>query len=125
VFNGLRTQAEVSAALAKVNELKQSKLLLQDGLGLQVKSTLVGLEAAQKAQEASMKARDAARQNLDLNTRAYESELIDTDKLTKAQLMEALMSAQFLKAQYECARLRSQLELLVGTDLQSRLETKR
>ena len=66
-----------------------------------VKDTLLGLNAARKSLEATGEAMKAATENRDLNTRAYENELVDTQDVIKAQLIESLMTAQHLKNRFD------------------------
>ena len=54
--------------------------------------------------------------------RAGQQELVDTEKVIRAQLMEALMSAQHLKARYDHVVLQSTLNLLVGTEVLRQLQ---
>jgi hypothetical protein len=56
-----------------------------------------------------------------LNTRAYENELVETEKVIRAQLMEALMSAQHYKTRYDNLALQSQISLLVGREVLKKL----
>jgi len=105
-----------------VGKIKEEQFLLKEGIGLQVKDTFLGLSAAQKAHQATLDALQAATENRDLNTRAYQNELVETEKVIRAQLMEALMSAQHYKTRYDHIALQSQLNLLVGTEVLKKLE---
>jgi outer membrane protein TolC len=121
LFNGFLTRNRVSETRARVNQLKETQILLREGLGLQVKDLVLGLDAALKADQATSRAMKSAQDNRDLNTRAYENGLVETDKVIRAQLVEALMSAQHYAARYQCAALLSQLNLIVGTEVQQKL----
>ena len=66
----------------------------------------------------------AARENRELNIRAYQNELVETDKVIRAQLIEALMSAQHYKTRYDHIALQSQLNLVVGTEVLKQLQAK-
>jgi outer membrane protein TolC len=115
LFDGFLTRGRVAEARARLSQLQQQQLLLKEGLGLQIKDTVTSLEAATKAYQATLDAKTAATENRDLNVRAYQSELVDTEKVIRAQLTEAFMAAQHCKVRYDHAALRSQLVLLVGT----------
>ena len=65
---------------------------------------------------------NAAAESRDLNTRAYQNELVETEKVIRAQLMEALMSAQHYKTRYDHLALQSQMTLLVGTEVLKKLQ---
>jgi outer membrane protein TolC len=121
LFNGFLTRNRVSETRARVNQLKETQILLREGLGLQVKNLVLGLDAALKADQATSRAMKSAQDNRDLNTRAYENGLVETDKVIRAQLVEALMSAQHYAARYQYTALLSQLDLIVGTEVQQKL----
>ena len=122
LFDGFLTRHKVAEARARLDQLKEQRFLLREGLGLQIKDIFLGIDAACKAHAATLAAMTAATENRDLNTRAYQNELIETDKVIRAQLTEAWMSAQYYKNCYDCATLQSQLALVVGTEITRRLE---
>jgi outer membrane protein TolC len=87
-----------------------------------VRDVFLSLRAAQKSYQATLDAMTAATENRDLNTRAYQNELVETEKVVRAQLMEALMSAQHYKTTYDHLALQSQMDLLVGTEVLKKLK---
>jgi outer membrane protein TolC len=122
LFSGFLTRNKVAEARARVEKIKEEQFLLKDGIGLQLKDTFLGLNAAQKAHQATLDAMKASTENRDLNTRAYQNDLVETEKVIRAQLMEALMSAQHYKARYDHIALQSQLQLLVGTEFLKKIQ---
>ena len=66
----------------------------------------------------------AASENRDLTSRAYQSELVETEKVIRTQLFEALMIAQYEKARYDLIAIESQVSLLVGKEIAGRLNPK-
>lgn len=125
LFSGFLTKNKVAEARARVAKIKEEQFLLKDGIGLQLKDTFLGLNAAQKSHRATLDAMNAAVENRDLNTRAYQNELVETEKVIRAQLMEALMCAQHYKARYDHIALQSQIHLLVGTEIMKRFQPTR
>jgi len=121
VFDGFLTSAKVAEVRARLARLKEEKFLLKEGLGLQIKSLFISLDAALKSQQAAERAMAAARENRDLTTRAYENGLIDTERVIRAQLLESLMAAQFCKARFDRYALESQMGVVVGKELGARL----
>lgn len=117
LFNGFLTKNKVAESHARVEMIKQQQFLLKEGIGLQLKDVFLGLRAAQKSYQATLDAMTAAQENRDLNTRAYQNDLVETEKVIRAQLMEALMSAQHYKTRYDHLALQSQITLLVGTEM--------
>ena len=121
LFDGFLTRHKVAEARARVAKLKEEQFLLKEGIGLQLKDVFLGLVAAQKSERATLDAMTASQENRDLNTRAYQNELVETEKMIRAQLMEALMSAQHYKTRYDLVALRSRLNLLAGTAIAEKL----
>lgn len=124
IFNGFLTRNRVAEQRARVSKTREEQFLLKEGLGLQIKGVFLALNAAEKSFQATQDAMKAAEENRDLNTRAYQNELVDTEKVIRAQLMEALMSAQHYKTRYDHLALQSQLNLAVGTEVLRRLQAR-
>ena len=122
IFSGFLTHNKIAEARARVAKLKEERFLLKEGIGLQIRDTFLSLGAAEKAHQATLDAMTAASENRDLNIRAYQHELVETEKVIRAQLMEALMSAQHYKARYDHVALRSQLNLVVGREMLKKIE---
>jgi len=122
IFSGFLTRNKVAETKARVAQIKEQKFMLQEGLGLQLKDLFLSMNAAEKSYLASQSAMNAAVENRDLNTRAYQHGLVETEKVIRAQLMEALMSAQHYKTQYDHIAIQSKMNLVVGTEWLSRLE---
>lgn len=121
IFNGFLTKNKIAESRARVDKTREEQFLLKEGIGLQIKDVFLGLQAAQKSYQATLDAMTAATENRDLNTRAYQSELVETEKVIRAQLMEALMCAQHYKTCYDHIALQSQMALLVGTEVLKKL----
>ncbi|MEZ4599661.1 MAG: TolC family protein [Syntrophotaleaceae bacterium] len=122
IFSGFLTQNKVSEEKARLAKIKEERFLLKDGIGLQVRDTFLGLNAAEKSHQATLDAMTAAVENRDLNTRAYQHGLVETEKVIRAQLTEALMSAQHYKALYDHVALQSRLNLIVGSEVMKTLQ---
>ncbi len=114
LFNGFLNHNKAAEALARICQLKETQLLLKDGLGLQVKSLLTETESARKIMLATQAALQSADENRELNMRAYESDMAEPDKVVQSELIAALIHAEHLKARYGTLALSSQLSALVG-----------
>lgn len=121
IFSGFLTKNKVAETRARVSQIKEDQFLLKEGIGLQIKDIFLGLSAAEKSFQATLDAMKAAEENRDLNTRAYQNELVETEKVIRSQLMEALMTAQHLKTRYDHIALQSRLTVVVGTEVLKRL----
>ncbi len=117
LFDGNLTRAKVAEMRARLGQLQEQRILLKEGLGLQIKDVFLRLVAAEKSYQATADAMQAAIENRDLTTRAYQNELVETDKVIRVQLMEALMTAQHLKTRYDHVALQCQLDLTVGREI--------
>jgi outer membrane protein TolC len=124
LFDGFLTRNKVAEALARVAKLKEEKFLLHEGIGLQLRESFLALDAASKTYQAANRAMVAARENRDLTSRAYQSELVETEKVIRAQLFEALMTAQYLKARYDLMAIESQISLVVGKEIAAKVSSK-
>ena len=122
IFEGLLTLNRVKEARARVNKTKEEQFLLKEGIGLQIKDIFLGVTAARKSHQATLDAMLSARENRDLNTRAYQNELVETEKVIRAQLVEAFMCAQHYKTRFDHVALQSQLDLVVGTEILKQME---
>lgn len=122
LFDGFLTRNRVKESRARVDKIKEERFLLKEGIGLQIKDIFLGLSAAQKSHQATLDAMKAAEENRDLNIRAYQNELVETEKVIRAQLIEALMSAQHYKTRYDHIALQSQLDLVVGAEVTKQIE---
>jgi outer membrane protein TolC len=122
IFNGFLTQGKVAEALARVAKLKEEKLLLRDGIGLQLRELFLSLEAVSKTYESTGKAMAASEENRDLTSRAYQSDLVETEKVIRAQLVEAVMKAQYLKTRYDKLSIESQISLVVGKEISRKVK---
>lgn len=122
IFSGFLTSNKVAETQARVAKIKEEQFLLKEGIGLQVRDTFLALNAAEKSHQATQDAMTAAEESRDLNTRACQHELVETEDVIRAQLMEALMSAQHYKTRYDHIALQSQMNLLVGTEVLNKLE---
>jgi outer membrane protein TolC len=122
IFDGFLTTHRIGEANARVSKLKEEKFLLKEGLGLQIKDIFLSINAAQKSHQATFDAMKSATETRELNIRAYQNELVDTEKVIRAQLIEALMSAQHYKTRYDHVALQSQMNLVVGTEILKQIE---
>jgi outer membrane protein TolC len=123
LFDGFLTKNKVAEARARLNKLKVEKLLLREGIGLQIRNLFLSLDAAAKTHQAAGDAMTAAKENRDLTTRAYQSGLIETEKVIRAQMVEALMSAQYYKARYDHLTLESQIDTIVGKEIAGQIRS--
>ena len=117
IFNGFMIKGKVREARARLDMIGEQKFLFREGIGLRVRESLLEIEAAERQYHATLDAMVTAIENRELNERAYQNDLVETEDLIKAQLIEAFMSAQHYKVCYDHVELQSKLNLVVGTDV--------
>lgn len=114
LFNGFRTTNEAREANIRLDKIRQERLLLQEGLALQVKDALLQVGRAQAQVKAMEDAVKAARENRELNIRAYQDELVETKDVIEAQMMEFFINGQHLKSLFDNAASQSDVEFIIG-----------
>jgi outer membrane protein len=125
LFSGFRTTYEVKEAHARLERLKEEKILLREGIALQVKHLFITMMSTQDQKKASGDAAKAAEENRDLNERAYQEELVETKDVIEAQLVESFMKAQYQKALYDHIEAQAHLDLIVGREVSKLLYGER
>ena len=124
IFSGFLTQNKIKAAQANFEKMKEERVLLREGIALQVKDTFLRLMRAQQQQKAAKEAILAATENRELNERAYGNELVETKDVLEAQLMESSMQAEYQKILYDHIEAQAQLELIVGTEVNKLIDLR-
>jgi len=119
LFDGFLTTGKVAEAQARINKLKEEKILLKEGIGLQLRDLFLKLSASEKTFKASTDAMLAAKDDRELTTRGYATGLLTTEKVLRVQIQEALVTAQYYKAAFDHRALQSQIDVTVGRQVQS------
>jgi outer membrane protein TolC len=114
LFEGFVTRAKVREARARLAKLEDKRALLRQGITLQVRKALIELERARKQlAQATATARDAA-DYLKTAERGYQAELVELKELLTAQVTNALMQAQLVKARYDRSNTEAELHHAQG-----------
>ncbi len=117
IFQGFRVNAEQREARAKLQKRQRQLALLRDGLALEVKQTCYAVKKSQEQRESSREAMVSATENRELNVRAYQEELVETQDVIEAQIMEALLEGQHQKVLYDHIAAQAKLDFVVGVDV--------
>jgi len=125
IFDGFLTHEKVLEARARINQLKEKKLMLAEGLGLEIRNLFLQLGASEKVVKATQDAVSAAKDDTDLTLRGYQTGLVTTEKVIRAQLQEALVTAAHDKAVYDHQTLQARIDLVVGKSVQAQFSTGR
>lgn len=125
LFSGFRTINEIKEARARLNKIKHEKILLSEGLALQVKDALIQIRRSQGQVQATKEALDAALENRELNNRAYQHELVETRDVIEAQLLESFINAQHLKSLHDHAVSRAKVDFIIGYEVERTIQETR
>jgi outer membrane protein TolC len=123
IFSGFLTKYKIREARSNLEKIKEERVLLEEGIALQVKNAFLSLQRAQEQQKAAKAAWLAATENRTLNERAYRDELVDTKDVLEAQVMEATMEAQYQKILYDHIEALAQLNLIIGDEVSQRISS--
>ena len=105
-----------------LEKLKMQEEALIEGIALQIELAYAELESAIEREVSTGEGLKAAAENRDLNTRAYQEELVETADVIQAQFMEAFLDVNYQKTLYECIEARAQLNFLVGSETEASTE---
>ncbi len=125
LFSGFRTQEEIREARARLGKLSEEKILLREGLALQVKYIFTLMISAAEQEHSAAEAAKAAEENRDLNERAYREELVETKDVIESQLVESFMKAQYQKTRYDHIETQAHLDFVVGKEVNKLLYGER
>lgn len=124
LFDGFLTAGRVQEARARLAKLRQEKILLREGVALQVKVACIRIATAVRRHALTGQAATVAADNRDVCERAYAQDMLDTKTLLDAQTEEALAQAEVYKAAFENAEARAQLAFVVGSELANQWQQK-
>jgi len=118
LFSGGLTNAQMQEAQAQKLKLKAQKAYLESGLELKARNAFLKTKTALKQMEIMKEASEVAKENSDLNFRAYEEEMVDTKDVLESQFMRSLTEAAYYKSQYEALVNSAELEYIIGSSIQ-------
>jgi outer membrane protein TolC len=124
IFSGFLTTNKINEAKARLETIKEQKLLLKEGIALQIKHIFLLMDCAKKQVVAADDAVNSAKENLELNIRAYDSDLVEVKDVITAQIIESFVTAQYCRALYSHAETQFKLDFLVGSQIRKLLEDK-
>ena len=122
LFNGMRTTNQVEQSRLEKLKLEQQELLLQEGLALQVKQEFLKMKSTYKQYTILNEATQTAQESRDLNTRAYQEDMVTTKDVIESQLFESYTTAAYYKSFHDHALARAQADFIVGTALEESLK---
>jgi len=122
LFSGMRTVNQVEQSRLEKLKLQQQELLLQDGLALQVKQAFLEMKSSHKQHTILSEASQTAQENRDLNTRAYQEDMVETKDVIESQLFESYTFAGYYRSLHDHAIARSNLDFIIGKAVENELK---
>lgn len=125
VFDGFLTSGRVAEAQARIDQLKEQRIVLKEGIGLQLRQLFIQLNASEQTYAAMRDAMTAAVDDDDVTTRGYAAGLLTTEKVIRAQMQRTLVAAAYYKAVYDHRAIESQIDTTVGREVQKEINSAR
>jgi outer membrane protein TolC len=114
LFNGFRTTNEVEEAKLNKMKMKEQQNMLKNALALQVKKAYFDTSSNIKEVEILKETVKTAEANRDLNTRAYQADMVETKDVVEAQITEAQIKAKYFQSVHDRVLSFANLALVVG-----------
>lgn len=118
LFNGFKTKYEKQQAILEKKELQSKEIILSDTLALQVKYAFLQLQNNYKKFNIIKETLEIAKENEDLNFRAYQEDLVKTEDLIEAQISKSLAKSRYLQQLHNFAQINAQLDLIIGKSIE-------
>lgn len=117
LFDGFQTTGKVSEAKARQKQLESQKILLDQGMALQIKQQFLRLRSSSQQVGDTEEASGFATENRELHLRAYQEEMVETKDVIEAQIVETFAQGSFYRAKNQMEMALTMLEFLVGTNI--------
>lgn len=114
LFDGFQTRARVSSKKHELEMLKQQKLQLKQEIIYEVTEAVLSLEEAAKRLKETEEAVEAAIENQILARQGFELEIVDSEKVIEAQVLEAKVKTQHLLSIYTYNLAKTRLNKAMG-----------
>ena len=122
LYDGGLTRSGVDAARAGKIRLEQQRVLLDNGLALQIKDDFMRIRRSRAQVGDNDNAQRYAEENRKLNVRAYQEEMVETKDVIEAHIVETFAAANLYRAQHELRTALADLDFLVGRALQEKAQ---
>jgi len=120
LFNGLRTSNKIEQSKFEKNKLVQQELLLREGIALQMKHSFLKMSTSYKQFKILKNTIKTAHENRDLNTRAYQEDLVSTKDVIESQLFESFVKADYYRSLHDHFVSKASLNFIVGNAIESK-----
>ena len=119
LFEGFRTDYAVQEAKLNKQNIQHKEVLLQEGLALQVKYAFIKMGQSHRQFNALLSAKESSAENADLNTRAYQADMVETKDVIEAQIMETFAKMAYYKNLHDFSSSRAQLDFIIANSIKA------
>lgn len=119
LFDGMRTANKVAQNKIEKKKLQQQQFLLEEGLALQLKSAFLKMNSNYKRYNILKDSVDIAKENEELNSRAYQEDMVDTKDVIESQFLESLTIADYYRNLHEYALSKATIDFIIGSSLEN------
>jgi outer membrane protein TolC len=119
LFEGFRTDYAVQEAKLNKQNIQHKEVLLQEGLALQVKYAFIKMGQSHRQFNALLSAKESSAENADLNTRAYQADMVETKDVIEAQIMETFAKMAYYKNLHDFSFSRAQLDFIIADSIKA------
>ena len=114
LFDGFRMKNDVLEKKLNKKVIDEQKILLEEGLALQLKNEFLTSSMGYKQIQILKDAVEIASENSELNLKGFQYEMIEAKDLIQSQLTEAYVKADYLKYVHDYLVSLSKIDNLVG-----------
>jgi outer membrane protein TolC len=118
LFSGFETAGKVNHAKAQQRQIKSQRVLLDEGMALQIKQQFLRIRSSGKQINYTELAYGSARENRQLHVRAYQQEMVETKDVIQAQLVEGFAKSAYYRSRYALEIGLTSLEYLIGRNIE-------
>lgn len=118
LFSGFETAGKVNHAKAQQRQIKSQRVLLDEGMALQIKQQFLRIRSSGKQIKFTESAYGSARENRQLHVRAYQQEMVETKDVIQAQLVEGFAKSAYYRSRYALEIGLTSLEYLIGRNIE-------
>lgn len=123
LFDGMRTKNALQQNRLEKIKLQNQQLLLKEGLALELKQAFMALKRSFKRHNILQSSIKTAEDNRDLNTRAYQEDMVETKEVIESQMVESFINADYYKNLFDYSIAKAKIDFIIGNTLEHEIET--
>ena len=114
LFSGFRDKHRIEEARLNKHAYEEKEVYLKESLALQVKAAFIDLDKGIRQYKALHHAVGHAKENAELNIRAYRAEMVETKDVIEAQIMETFVKTAYYRALHDYADTRALIDFIIA-----------